>query len=121
MAEDYLQNELGRVMRPSELAKFLDTDVRTVKKYYYLWGGIRLSRCDYRFFEKLVKEAIYANVNNEKRQEAVERRRRGGRGANGEAFSGSFEKEPSDVHAMGGGNKKPPKDDGLADPHGLFD
>jgi hypothetical protein len=70
-----LSDEFGRTIRPQELAEFLDIDVRTVKKYAYLWGGVFVTRTDVRFFEKKVMEVIEnANAHNETWKEAMERR-----------------------------------------------
>lgn len=52
-----LNQELGKTMSTQEIADFLDTDVKTVRKYYRELGGIRLGR-HYKFFEKEVCNAI---------------------------------------------------------------
>jgi DNA-directed RNA polymerase specialized sigma subunit len=38
-----LENLYGRAMKPTELAKFLGIDVRTVKKYGDRWGGVEVA------------------------------------------------------------------------------
>ncbi len=37
-----LEKDIGKLINTSELAKFLDIDVRTVKKYAKILGGIEL-------------------------------------------------------------------------------
>jgi len=52
-----LEEQLGRVLRPQELAEFLNVDEKTVPQYYRELGGMRLGRL-YVFFEKEVVHAI---------------------------------------------------------------
>ena len=54
-----LEEELGRALRPHELAEFLGVDEKTVRQYYRELGGMRLGRL-YVFFEKEVVHAIQA-------------------------------------------------------------
>ena len=52
-----LDEQLGRVLRPEDLAIYLGLDVKTVRAYYSSLGGIRLGR-QILFFEKEVINAI---------------------------------------------------------------
>jgi hypothetical protein len=124
-AED-LNEEYGRTIKPSELAKFLDIDTRTVKKYYHLWGGVPISPTDYRFFENKVKEAINANINNETWKEAMERCRNGEPEKHRKTISGPFKTESPGCHSMGNHNSKRTEIpsgsvEHLIDTHGVFD
>jgi len=55
--EAMLKKYLGRTLTAAELAKFLGVDVKTIRMYYPLLGGIRLGR-RMLFFEKEVINAI---------------------------------------------------------------
>ena len=50
-------DDLGKSLTTAEVAKYLDLDTKTVRKYYRQLGGIRIGR-RYRFFEKEVCNAI---------------------------------------------------------------
>lgn len=68
-----LEEQLGRALRPQELADFLGVDEKTVRQYYVELGGIRLGRL-YVFFEQEVINAIQASrqmdsLGKEKRKE----------------------------------------------------
>jgi hypothetical protein len=52
-----MEDKLGRVLRPEDVASYLGLDVKTVRAYYPLLGGIRLGR-RILFFEKEVINAI---------------------------------------------------------------
>jgi hypothetical protein len=55
--EAMLKRYLGRTLTSAELAQFLGVDVKTIRLYYPLLGGIRLGR-RILFFEKEVIDAI---------------------------------------------------------------
>ena len=48
MTEADLINLYGRCIEPKELAKFLNLDIRTLKKYSDRWGGVEVSPGRYR-------------------------------------------------------------------------
>jgi excisionase family DNA binding protein len=54
---DLLNEDLGKALRPNEVAEYLGVDIKTVRKYHKELGGIRLGR-HYRFFEKEIFNAI---------------------------------------------------------------
>jgi hypothetical protein len=107
--------DLGRAIKPDDLAKRLDIDVRTVKKYPHLWGGLRTTpRGGFRFFENLVEEAIYANIDNEKRKKTLERRCNNGWGTPGKTIPGQQQEKQAGLYIVGKrnqrGNPEKPKD-----------
>lgn len=55
----FLQEQFGERISTLQLAVFLGVDVKTVRKYYYLFNGVRLGR-KIVFFEKEVKRALQA-------------------------------------------------------------
>ena len=58
---DQIKNQLGQVLSAKAVAKYLDLDVKTVRKYYRELGGIRLgSRIV--FFEKEFINAIQTRI-----------------------------------------------------------
>jgi hypothetical protein len=52
-----LKKSLGRALTSAELARFFGVDVKTIRLYYPLLGGIRLGR-RILFFEKEVVNAV---------------------------------------------------------------
>jgi hypothetical protein len=52
-----MEDQLGRALRPEDVARYLGLDVKTVRAYYTSLGGVRLGRCIL-FFEKEVINAI---------------------------------------------------------------
>ena len=52
-----MEDQLGRVLRPEDMARYLGLDVKTVRAYYASLGGVRLGR-RILFFEKEVINAI---------------------------------------------------------------
>jgi hypothetical protein len=125
MITDDLEKEFGRVIRPIELAKFLDIDVRTVKKYYYMWGGVHVTPNDFRFFENLVKEAINANNHNETWEKAMESRRDPAQTKIGKAVPRCVETKPDGRYPVGAGRGRTAqirrRGQPIPDTHGLFD
>lgn len=52
-----MEKELGRPLRPEDMAHYLGLDEKTIRLYYRELGGIRLGR-RFLFFEKEVLNAI---------------------------------------------------------------
>jgi len=52
-----LDDQLGRVLRPADMADYLGIDEKTVRLYYHVLGGIRLGR-QILFFEREVLNAV---------------------------------------------------------------
>lgn len=65
-----LEEKLGKVYTPIELAEFLKVDGDTVRKYYQRLGGIRLGR-RILFFDKLIERSI-CNAVLQQQQEEVD-------------------------------------------------
>lgn len=57
MHNPMLEDKLGRVLRPVDLADYLGIDEKTARRYYAELGGIRLGR-RILFFEKEVINAV---------------------------------------------------------------
>jgi len=57
VAKHSLEEKLGQVYTPAELAEYLKVDEDTVRKYYRRMGGIRLGR-RILFFDKLIERSI---------------------------------------------------------------
>ncbi|MBN2140864.1 MAG: hypothetical protein JW718_07640, partial [Desulfovibrionaceae bacterium] len=71
---DRLLADFGDPMTPQEVAKVLGVDVRTVKKYSELLGGVRVAPGRLRFFENRIRRVIDANADLASRQDPVARR-----------------------------------------------
>ncbi len=54
---NHLEEELGKALRPKEVAKYLGLDEKTVRLYYQKLGGMRLGR-RYVFFERRIIDAV---------------------------------------------------------------
>lgn len=54
---DTIQSELGKPLRPTDMALYLGLDEKTIRQYYRQLGGIRLGR-RILFFEKEVINAV---------------------------------------------------------------
>ena len=52
-----MEDQLGRVLRPADMADYLGLDEKTVRLYYHDLGGVRLGR-RILFFEKEVINAV---------------------------------------------------------------
>lgn len=63
-----LNRKLGQSMSTSDVAEYLNIDVKTVRKYYRNLGGIRIGR-RYVFFEEEVCNAIQKNRTEEQQKE----------------------------------------------------
>ena len=55
-----LEANYGRSINPTELAKFLGLDRRTIVKYAPRWGGVEVTPGTWRFFEKRILEVLNA-------------------------------------------------------------
>ena len=60
MTLEDLQSVFGRVVWDKTLAEYIGVDVRTLKKYAHLLGGLEISRGRFVFFENVLKEVLYA-------------------------------------------------------------
>lgn len=58
---DILERELGKTLTARQVAEYFDVDVRTVRQYYHVLGGIRLGRRIV-FFEMSLIYAIQART-----------------------------------------------------------
>jgi len=54
---EILECELGKALRAQEVADYLGTEIKSIRKYYRELGGIRIGR-QYRFFERRLSDAI---------------------------------------------------------------
>jgi hypothetical protein len=52
-----IEDQLGQVLRPGDMARYLGLDEKTIRQYYQVLGGIRLGR-RILFFEKEVINAV---------------------------------------------------------------
>ena len=77
-----LESEYGRCISDKELAKYLDIDVRTLRKYAHHLGGVMIIPGRYRFFENLLKEVFNAELNNEKWHKTLPWKRTNSMGTN---------------------------------------
>ena len=67
MTSKDLETEFGRCITDVELAKYINVDVRTLRKYADWLGGVMVMPGKYRFFENKIKEKIEnAEINHEK-------------------------------------------------------
>jgi hypothetical protein len=125
MTSKDLEAEFGRCISDIELAKYINVDVRTLRKYAHWLGGVMVMPGKYRFFENLIKEKInHAELNHEKRCPAVSSERastRGLREKKTEAFSGQQQKILQKRTDVGGGNQETAKGGNAArSRHGVF-
>jgi hypothetical protein len=116
-----LEKEFGKPIKPSELAKFLGVDCRTVIKYADRWGGVEVSPGRYRFFDKKVKEVLYAEFDKETWQKAMARFRTGKSLDSSKTVSGRFEKVSKGGGRLGKRNQKGTDDGTVRDPFGFLD
>jgi excisionase family DNA binding protein len=58
-------NELGRVLTTKEMAQYLNTNEKTIRKHFTELGGVRLGS-RYLFFERNVINALQKKVENRK-------------------------------------------------------
>ena len=113
MTSKDLEGEFGRCITDIELAKYINVDVRTLRKYADWLGGVMVMPGKYRFFENLIKEKIQnAEPNHEKRCPSVSSERSSARGIREketEALSGRQQKIVQKSTIMGGKNKETAK------------
>lgn len=57
-----LEQNLGAPITPTALARWLNLNPQTVRKYAHRWGGMELAPGKIMFFERLVEESIRANI-----------------------------------------------------------
>jgi uncharacterized protein YjcR len=115
-----LENLYGRAMKPTELAKFLGIDVRTVKKYGDRWGGVEVAPGYMRFFENRVLEALNAEFDKETRKEALSRKCNLPRNHQTDHLSGCNEKILSGGGHLGRRNTKRTGSSVIEDRFGIF-
>jgi len=119
-----LKEKFGRPIPASELAAFFGVDLRTLKKYAHLWGGIEVAPGRLQFFEKLVEDRINAQLYQKTREASGEGSCHGSGKIEREAFSGRQQKKLQECGNLGreterknnGGDKKRKKED----PYGLL-
>ena len=63
-----IDEKLGRPMSAQEVAAYLDIDVKTARKYYREYGGIRIGS-RYKFFEMEVYNAVQERRSEEQQEE----------------------------------------------------
>lgn len=64
-------DQLGKPLTAAELAEMLGIDRRTAVKYKDRWSGIEIYPGTVRFFDKLVREKINAELDQQKRPEPL--------------------------------------------------
>jgi hypothetical protein len=119
-----LRKELGPVLTAQEVADLFGIDHRTVKKYYHLYGGIKVAPRLFRFFENIIRRRIncadsnaptrsseVAGSGEDQRQDTIIQMVRTG------------EEGTAQSNRMGGGRKKADsetKQGEASDPHGIL-
>jgi hypothetical protein len=63
-----LQEELGKALTPQQVAELFGIDARTVRKYSERLGGVEVAPGCLRFFEKRIREIVYADANDSTRR-----------------------------------------------------
>jgi hypothetical protein len=103
-----MEDQLGRVLRPEDMARYIGLDVKTVRAYYAFLGGVRLGR-RILFFEKEVINAIQ------------KRSKLGGPSENQREAEGEDLSEQEGSHSMGKqGPIKSRRDMAREDKHGIL-
>jgi DNA-directed RNA polymerase specialized sigma subunit len=125
MTSKDLEAEFGRCITDVELAKYINVDVRTLRKYAAWLGGVMVMPGKYRFFENLIKEKLKnAEPNHEKRCPSVSSERSSTRGIwekETKALSERQQKIVQKRSIMGGKNKETVKGgNGARSRHGVF-
>jgi hypothetical protein len=125
MTSKDLEAEFGRCITDVELARYINVDVRTLRKYADWLGGVMVMPGKYRFFENLVKEKLKnAEPNHEKRCHSVSSERsstRGIREKETKALSGRQQKIVQKRINVGGKNKETVSGgNGARSRHGVF-
>ena len=125
MTSKDLEAEFGRCITDIELARYINVDVRTLRKYAGWLGGVMVMPGKYRFFENLIKEKIKnAEPNHEKRCLSVSSERSNTRGVWEKETKALSERQQKIVQKrtiMGGGNKETVSGgNGARSRHGVF-
>ena len=125
MTSKDLEAEFGRCITDIELARYINVDVRTLRKYAAWLGGVMVMPGRYRFFENLIKEKIKnAEPNHEKWCPSVSSERSSAREIwqkETKALSGRQQKILQKRTIMGGKNKEAAKAGNAArSRHGVF-
>ena len=125
MTSKDLEAEFGRCITDVELARYINVDVRTLRKYADWLGGVMVMPGKYRFFENLVKEKIKnAEPNQKKWCPSVPSERSSARGIREKetkALSGRQQKIVQKRTNMGGKNKETVSGgNGARSRHGVF-
>jgi hypothetical protein len=125
MTSKDLEAEFGRCITDIELAKYINVDVRTLRKYADRLGGVMVMPGKYRFFENLLKEKIKnAEPNQKKWCFPVSSERSSTRGTwekETKALSGRQQKIVQKRINMGGKNKETVSGgNGARSRHGVF-
>ena len=125
MTSKDLEAEFGRCITDVELAKYINVDVRTLRKYADWLGGVMVMPGKYRFFENLLKEKIKnAEPNQKKRCPSVSSERSSAQGIwekETKALSGRQQKIVQKRTNMGGKNKETVGGgNGARSRHGVF-
>jgi hypothetical protein len=115
-----LLDDLGPVRTSKEVGERFGVDARTVRKYYWLYGGVEVAPGHYRFFENRIREIIYANTNAPTRRFAVERSGEGkGKDLINKVVRGRAEGTEKSNRVGGAGKQTNPGGEQEADPHGI--
>lgn len=114
-----LKETYGNVLTDVELSEFLGIDPRTVKKYADIWGGVEVSPGKFRFYEKVIRRRLDANIDNEAWQKALEGSCRPKWKKKRKAVSRPDNRVQEKCNIMGNGGKE--KTGKRVDRHGLFD
>ncbi len=125
MTSKDLEAEFGRCITDIELAKYINVDVRTLRKYADWLGGVMVMPGKYRFFENLLKEKLKnAEPNHEKWCPSVSSERSSARGIREKetkALSGRQQKIVQKRINVGGKNKETVSGgNGARSRHGVF-
>ena len=125
MTSKDLEAEFGRCITDIELARYINVDVRTLRKYADWLGGVMVMPGKYRFFENLLKEKIEnAEPNQKKWCPSVQSERSSAREIwkkETKALSGRQQKILQKRTIMGGKNKEAIKAGTAArSRHGVF-
>lgn len=116
-----LFQEYGKSITPQELGKFLGLDPRTVKKYFYFWGGIEVSPGKVRFFEPTVKEILDGKLNKQKGEVKISWKGDGKGGSARKTFSRCINKIKEGSNSLGKRRKRKNGKETISDNFGIFD
>ena len=116
-----LTAKYGKPITPKELAKFLRIDYRTVKKYYFRWGGVEVAPGIIRFFENIVTEVLNAKFDKEKGEKTISWKCNGQRGSKSKAFPGFINEIKERSNSLGKRRKRKNGKTTIPDKFGIFD